>query len=186
MDHDITFGKRLQRLRKENGLSQESLSEKLSITRQTISKWELDQSTPEIEYIAQLSDIFEVSTDYLIKGSDFISSKNVNSVFPDENEKPISENAVKKACFSLPTMLFSIGIVLLLIGASGILVFIVLSAQHPWIHYAENGKAYTGLIGFLYGNNMMRYFLLFCISSGLGTIFAVYPLITHIVKKWTR
>ena len=63
----MSFGEKLQKLRKAQGLSQEELAARLSVTRQTISKWELDQSTPELGLLAQISDIFSVTTDYLIK-----------------------------------------------------------------------------------------------------------------------
>lgn len=65
----MTFGERIQQLRKQRKMSQEELGEKLEVTRQTISKWELDQSTPDLDYIIGISNFFEVSTDYLIKGS---------------------------------------------------------------------------------------------------------------------
>ncbi len=64
----MTFGQKLQQLRKARGMSQEDLAQQLSVTRQTISKWELDQSTPDLPYLAAISDLFDVSTDYLIKG----------------------------------------------------------------------------------------------------------------------
>ena len=63
----MTLGNKIQKLRKENGLSQEALAEKIAVTRQTISKWELDQSEPDLSFIAQLCDIFGVSADYLIR-----------------------------------------------------------------------------------------------------------------------
>lgn len=63
----MTLGQKIQKLRKQQGLSQEALAEKVTVTRQTISKWELDQSTPDLNFIAQLSDIFSVTADYLIK-----------------------------------------------------------------------------------------------------------------------
>ena len=63
----MTLGEKIQKLRKQRGLSQEALAEKVTVTRQTISKWELGQSTPDLNFIAQLSDIFNVSSDYLIK-----------------------------------------------------------------------------------------------------------------------
>ena len=63
----MTLGEKIQKLRKQEGLSQEALAEKVTVTRQTISKWELDQSTPDLDFVAQLSDIFNVSSDYLIK-----------------------------------------------------------------------------------------------------------------------
>lgn len=64
----MTFGERIQLLRKQRKMSQEELGEKLEVTRQTISKWELDQSTPDLDYIIAISEFFEVTTDYLIKG----------------------------------------------------------------------------------------------------------------------
>lgn len=63
----MTLGQKLQQLRKRDGLSQEALAEQVAVTRQTISKWELDQSMPDLDLLARLSDIFQVSTDYLIK-----------------------------------------------------------------------------------------------------------------------
>ncbi|MCD8148500.1 MAG: helix-turn-helix domain-containing protein [Clostridiales bacterium] len=63
----MTLGEKIQKLRKQQGLSQEALAEKVTVTRQTISKWELGQSTPDLDFIAQLSDIFNVTSDYLIK-----------------------------------------------------------------------------------------------------------------------
>lgn len=63
----MTLGEKIQKLRKENGFSQEVLAEKVDVTRQTISKWELNQSSPDLDFIVQLSEIFNVSSDYLIK-----------------------------------------------------------------------------------------------------------------------
>lgn len=63
----MTLGQKIQQLRKRDGLSQEKLAEKVAVTRQTISKWELDQSTPDLQLLARLGDLFHVSTDYLIK-----------------------------------------------------------------------------------------------------------------------
>lgn len=63
----MTIGEKIQKLRKQNGLSQEALAEKVSVTRQTISKWELGQSQPDLGFVAALSDIFNVSSDYLIR-----------------------------------------------------------------------------------------------------------------------
>lgn len=63
----MTIGEKIQKLRKQHSLSQEALAEKVTVTRQTISKWELGQSTPDLDFIVQLSSIFNVSSDYLIK-----------------------------------------------------------------------------------------------------------------------
>lgn len=54
-------------LRKKNGWSQEDLADKLGVSRQSISKWESAQSVPDMNRILKLSEIFGVSTDYLLK-----------------------------------------------------------------------------------------------------------------------
>ena len=56
-------------LRKKAGWSQEELAEKLGVSRQSVSKWEGAQSIPDMNKILQLSDLFGVSTDYLLKDS---------------------------------------------------------------------------------------------------------------------
>ena len=54
-------------LRKKAGWSQEELASQLGVTRQSVSKWEGAQSVPDLDKIVQLSRIFGVSTDYLLK-----------------------------------------------------------------------------------------------------------------------
>lgn len=63
----MNLGEKIFRLRKERGLSQEALAERLGTTRQAVSKWENNQGFPETEKLLQLSNIFEVSTDFLLK-----------------------------------------------------------------------------------------------------------------------
>lgn len=59
---------RIQQLRKQNGLSQEQLADKLHVSRQAVSKWESAQSQPDLDEILAMSELFQVSTDYLLKG----------------------------------------------------------------------------------------------------------------------
>ena len=61
----MTFGERLMSLRRARGLSQEALGDMLDVTRQTVSKWERGDSTPELEKLVELSRIFGVSLDEL-------------------------------------------------------------------------------------------------------------------------
>lgn len=62
----MTFGEKIQKLRKEKGFSQEELAEQLGVSRQAISKWERDSGYPEIEKIIHMSKIFKVTLDYLL------------------------------------------------------------------------------------------------------------------------
>lgn len=63
----MTFGEKIQKLRKEAGLSQEELAHRLKVSRQAVSKWERDSGYPETEKIIWMSSIFNVSADYLLK-----------------------------------------------------------------------------------------------------------------------
>ncbi len=83
----MTFGEKLQSLRKSKGMSQEQLAEQITVSRQAISKWELGESNPDLDNIIQISNIFNVTTDYLLKDeqqesstSKIITQGNKNSV----------------------------------------------------------------------------------------------------------
>lgn len=61
---------RLQQLRKQNGLSQEELADKIGIARQTISKWENGQAVPELNGLINISRLYGVTIDSIVKDSD--------------------------------------------------------------------------------------------------------------------
>ena len=69
----MNISEKIQQLRKSNGLSQEQLAEKLNVSRQAISKWESGASFPDIEKIVLLSELFKVSTDYLMKDENIVN-----------------------------------------------------------------------------------------------------------------
>ena len=63
----MTLGEKIQKLRKSCGLSQLQLAEQLDVSRQSVSKWELNESVPDINKIVRLSELFSVSVDELLK-----------------------------------------------------------------------------------------------------------------------
>lgn len=63
----MTIGEKIYKLRSEKGISQETMALDLNVSRQAVSKWETDQSIPDLDKIKLLSDYFEVSIDYLVK-----------------------------------------------------------------------------------------------------------------------
>ena len=65
----MSLGEKLLDLRKKAGLSQEDVAEKLGVSRQTVSKWETDQTVPELIKAKLLSQLYNVSYDYMISGS---------------------------------------------------------------------------------------------------------------------
>ena len=63
----MIFADKLIQLRKKAGWSQEELADQMDVTRQSVSKWEGAQSVPDLEKMIRLSELFGVSTDYLLK-----------------------------------------------------------------------------------------------------------------------
>lgn len=74
----MDIGKNILKLRKMQGLSQEQLAEKMKVTRQTISNWELEESSPDIKQAKELSKIFNVSLDQLANNAEYIHNNNSN------------------------------------------------------------------------------------------------------------
>ncbi len=64
----MNIADRIQHLRKTKGISQEELADKIGVSRQSVSKWESEQTSPDLEKVILMSDYFEVTTDYLLKG----------------------------------------------------------------------------------------------------------------------
>lgn len=77
----MSFHEQLQVLRKEKGLSQESLAEAIGISRQAVAKWEVGQSYPEVDKLIALSNLFKISIDKLVKDYD-----DECYLFQEENE----------------------------------------------------------------------------------------------------
>lgn len=66
----MTLGDRIALARKQAGLSQEQLGEKLGVSRQAVSKWESSQTNPDVAYVAQMCRLLEVSSDWLLLGEE--------------------------------------------------------------------------------------------------------------------
>lgn len=66
----MNISEKILSLRKAHDLTQEQLAEKLDVSRQSISKWESGQAMPEVDKLTALSDVFHVTTDYLLKPSE--------------------------------------------------------------------------------------------------------------------
>lgn len=82
----MKFNEKLIELRKKQGLSQEEFGNKLNVTRQTVSKWELGQTTPEMDKLVEISKIYNISVDELIKETEEKNTEN-----PVIEDQPIIE-----------------------------------------------------------------------------------------------
>ena len=90
----MKFNERLIELRKKEGLSQEELGYKLNVTRQTVSKWELGQTTPEMDKLVEISKIFNISVDELVKETE--EKVNEEQVIEDQPIKETKEGKNNK------------------------------------------------------------------------------------------
>lgn len=79
------ISKRLMKFRRDSGLSQEEVAEKLNVSRQTVSKWETGQSTPDFDKIAPLCELYGVSTDELLRG--VIGEKKKDEKVEEEDDR---------------------------------------------------------------------------------------------------
>ena len=151
MEEVMILADKIINLRKKNGWSQEELAEKLGVTRQSISKYEGAQSIPDLDKILKLSEIFGVTTDYLIK--DELEEEEYAPSQMQENESE-SDRSVHKVTMEMAneylqiidwtagktafaTMLCILSpIVLLMLGAM---------SEMPDYHISENAAAGIGI-----------------------------------------
>lgn len=167
----MNLGNRLLNLRKQKGLSQEELADKLGVSRQTISKWETDQSLPDFDKILPLCDIFEISSDELLRGN----TKENKGKIADLSYALEKENREKRARYiATGILLYSIATALFMLPASFIefdpalvvFVFIIVcgtatymivygnmvyrkSDQRPKRQYSKVKKSVIGIITML-------------------------------------
>lgn len=100
----MKFSEKLENLRKSKGMSQEVLAQKLNVTRQTVSKWELDQTTPDMNKLIEISKIFEISLDEL-----------VNNIETSNSDNTYKESSIEKNNKKISIRIFIIGLIISII-----------------------------------------------------------------------
>lgn len=150
---------KIQQLRKQQGMSQEKLAQLLGVSRQSVSKWESGQSLPEVDKIIQLSNIFQVTTDYLLKD---VSEEKCIDIFRKEKDVLVPHT----------TFTFKAGVAMIVTGLTAVAVFWMLSIIFPAYLLTWEGKLYTGFSGFLVIHKVIPVFVFFCslAAAGIGLI----------------
>ena len=111
---------RIQYLRKARGISQEGLADQLGVSRQAVSKWESEQSMPDLDKIISMSDYFAVTTDYLLKG--------IEPVVQKEEEQSIKHRRIaSNICYQLSLGFIGLGIILSIILADFLKISVLLT-----------------------------------------------------------
>ncbi len=88
----MTLGNRIQQLRKEHNMSQGDLADALDISRQSVSKWETDTATPDLDKLLKLSELFQITLDELVKGK----SESEEEELSESADPIIKETIVKE------------------------------------------------------------------------------------------
>ena len=141
-----SIGERIYDLRNRNNMSQGNLADKLDVSRQTISKWENNMCLPEAEKLLQLSEIFGVSVDYILKGRTITEPEPVYIYVKDpdsENNSKYNEKLIRKYAgvavaiiCGLLTLIFTLdsSIFILLTAPLTILgILMATNIKHPWL-----------------------------------------------------
>lgn len=92
----MNLGEKLYELRKAKNLSQEDVADKLKVTRQTVSKWETNQSTPDFDKILPLCELFEISTEELLTGKKAEKGEEKQTTDDQQEEKQPSKEEVRR------------------------------------------------------------------------------------------
>lgn len=115
----MEFSERLLTLRKGMDLTQEQLAEKINVSRQSVSKWESGQAVPELEKIVALSEVFDVTIDYLLKPSE-IDELSVKTEMLEKQQQQIliRERKQKRLvrCIAYATGIYLLFLAVFLIG----------------------------------------------------------------------
>lgn len=125
----MEIGIRIKNLRAEYNISQEQLSEKIYVTRQTISSWENDKSYPDLNSLIRMSEVFNITIDNLVKG-DIIKMKEI-----------INQDDRKK--FSIESTKFTVLMIVMIVSAPILLHFLDKIGIAIWAVIAIIGMYYA-------------------------------------------
>ena len=121
----MTIADRIQTLRKSKGMSQEELADAAGVSRQAVSKWESEQSTPDLDKVVILSEIFDVTTDYLLKGIEPVETNDHKTMADVVDQKILTEKNGKRAKSIFKWVLIILGAIVAIDLISMIIYFIV-------------------------------------------------------------
>lgn len=129
----MEFNNKLYELRKQKGLSQEELANRLNVSRQTVSKWEVGDSTPDMEKLIAISDLFGISLDELVLNktpepapapTEQATAK--SELYSDIKEHVLTDDNKKKAKKGAKIALIALGIILA-IDAISFVVYVAIN-----------------------------------------------------------
>ena len=167
----MAIGKRILELRKKNGMTQEQLAEALGTTRQAVSKWESEKSSPDIDSVIRMGTLFDVSMDYLLLGED--KSEESHRSDPLPSKQPANKSNWKKLIYAI----------LLLLGI--ILVCLLPLFASLYQGHMRNlcGVYYTNPNDYLEKWPMLGVVIVSCIPLFVGLLGLCWPLVKWLSRQ---
>ncbi len=142
----MIFADKLIDLRKKSGWSQEELAEKLNVSRQAVSKWESAQSVPDMSRIIQLSELFGVSTDYLLKDNMELTEQAQEAV-PDSQIRTVGLEEANAFLTVKEENSRRVALGVMLCILSPVMLILLSGAQEfGLLNWSENAAAGIGLV----------------------------------------
>lgn len=120
----MTLGNRITTLRNQHHMSQGDLAQRLNVSRQSVSKWETDNSVPDLDKLITLSEIFDITLDELIKGP-----QPTVITMPSNEENAATESSLKDVCPRISETQRIIGFILIAVGLLGTVLGLIFTSN---------------------------------------------------------
>ena len=121
----MTIADRIQSLRKSKGMSQEELADAVGVSRQAVSKWESEQATPDIDKVLIMSEVFGVTTDYILKGIEPVKTEEHKTMGDVVDQKILTKENGTRAKKILKWVLIGVGALVAIDLISMLIFFLV-------------------------------------------------------------
>lgn len=162
----MNVGEKIKKIRKMAGMTQEELAEKMNVSRQTISKWEKEISSPDLESAIVLCELFEISLDDFLKGGQSVKEEKISL----QDMIKINRRNQKM------TILLLSGLFFLMIGALATLFIVAIESSTNSIEYMLYRYIVTGQYSSApidYGRLMAPAILLIAIGVILSMVYTI-------------
>ena len=107
----MNISDRIQTLRKAKGMSQEQLADAVGVSRQAVSKWESEQASPDLDKVVIMSELFEVTTDYILKGIEPVEVQDHKTMADVIDQKILTEDNGQRAKTVFKYALIGLGVI---------------------------------------------------------------------------
>jgi len=155
------FYEKLKENREKHGISQEELASRLNTSRQTIQKWESGISMPDLENIVKLSELFNLSIDYLLKDRKAETDFSYYTVVKDDKKILSKHKIISLSIFTLSML--------------SLLTLLSISLVEPIIYFnIENGIEYRGFMAYYFTFSEFRTVVIFSLIVLISSSIALF------------